>query len=232
MRPHIIVIHRSRGPIAPYLDRIDHVANIVTYVCAAQVLHRIPAHEAAEVVVFDGAEPVDDAVRGLIDRHGVPKRLVAISETDLLTAAQLRAEFGIAGDLPAHALPFRDKLVMYATAAAAAVPVPAFAAATSVSDVSEFVQQQGYPALLKPRMGSASIGIVRLSAAADLAELPDLDSEPFLVQRFCPTRPDPSMESGRVPNLGPGGAPGTSTASWTSPAANIAGGQSISTILH
>jgi hypothetical protein len=185
-RPHILVIHRSRGPIAPYRERIDHTVHTVTYVCAAQVLHRIPRHAAAEVVVFDGHEPVDDAVRGLIGRHGVPERLVAISETDLLTAARLRAEFGIAGDLPAHALPFRDKLVMYDTVAASGVPVPAFGDVHSVEDVAEFARRQGFPVLLKPRLGAASLGIVRLSAPADLAGLPDLHGEPFLVQRFCP----------------------------------------------
>ncbi|WP_067666285.1 ATP-grasp domain-containing protein [Nocardia miyunensis] len=186
MRPHILVIHRSRGPIAPYLERIDHTAHVVTYVCAAQVLHRVPRHAAAEVVVFDGAEPVDDAVRGLADRHGVPERIVAISETDLLTAAQLRSEFGIAGDLPAHALPFRDKLVMYQRAAAAGVAVPAFADATDTVAVSAFARRYGFPVLVKPRLGAASRDIVTLSSAADLVGMPDLHAEPFLAQRFCP----------------------------------------------
>ncbi|MBF6302872.1 biotin carboxylase [Nocardia amamiensis] len=186
MRPHILVIHRSRGPIAPYLERIDHTANVVTYVCAAQVRHRIPQHAAAEVVVFDGTEPVDDAVRALASRHGVPERIVAISETDLLTAAQLRSEFGIAGDPPAQALPFRDKLVMYERAAAAGVAVPAFADAPDSAAIVEFAQRYGFPVLVKPRLGAASRDILTLSSAADLADLPDLHAEPFLVQRFCP----------------------------------------------
>ncbi|MET9029361.1 hypothetical protein ABZW96_27650 [Nocardia sp. NPDC004168] len=186
MHPHILVVHRSRGPIAPYLERIDHTAYIVTYVCAAQVLHSIPRHAAAEVVVFDGTEPVDDAVRRLAARHGVPERIVAISETDLLTAAQLRSEFGIAGDPPEHALPFRDKLVMYERAAAAGVAVPVFADATDSVAISAFARQYGFPVLVKPRLGAASRDIVTLSSAADLADLPNLLEEPFLVQRFCP----------------------------------------------
>ena len=186
MRPHILVIHRSRGPVAPYLERIDHSANTVTYVCAAQVLHRIPRHAAAEVVVFDGAEPVDDAVRGLAGRHGVPDRIIAISETDQLTAAQLRSEFGIAGDPPEHALPFRDKLVMYERTAAAGIAVPAFADAPDHAAISAFTRRHGFPALVKPRLGAASRDIVTLWSAADLTDLPDLRAEPFLVQRFCP----------------------------------------------
>lgn len=186
MRPHILVIHRSRGPIAPYLEAIDHAAHEVTYVCAAQVLHRIPQHAAAEVVVFDGAEPVDDAVRGLARRHGVPERIVAISETDLLQAAHLRSEFGIAGDPPAHALPFRDKLVMYERAAAAGVAVPTFADAPDAAAISAFTRRSGFPVLVKPRLGLGSRDILTLSSAADLVDLPDLHREPFLVQRFCP----------------------------------------------
>ncbi|MEV5652084.1 hypothetical protein AB0L57_27885 [Nocardia sp. NPDC052254] len=186
MRPHILVIHRSRGPMAPYLERIDHTANIVTYVCAAQVLHRIPHDAAVEVAVFDGTDPVDDAVRRLVDRHGVPERIVAISEADLLVAACLRSEFGIEGDLPAHTLPFRDKLVMYQRAVAAGVATPAFADAPAAAAISAFAREYGFPVVVKPRLGAGSRDIVALSTAGDLDDLPDLSSEPFLVQSFCP----------------------------------------------
>ncbi|WP_067694134.1 ATP-grasp domain-containing protein [Nocardia jejuensis] len=186
MRPHILVIHRSRGPIVAYLDHIDHTTNTVTYVCATQVLDRIPQHAATETVIFDDTEPVHDIVRTLITRHGIPERIVAISETDLLTAAQLRSEFGIAGDTPAHALPFRDKLVMYERATAAGIAVPAFADAPNATAISTFARRFGWPVLVKPRLGAASRDIVTLRHAAELANLPDLQDEPFLVQRLCP----------------------------------------------
>lgn len=186
MRQHIVVIHRSRGPLVPYFDCIDHSANVVTYVCAEQVLDRIPAYAAAEVLTSSSADDVASSVRDLASRHGVPHRIVAISEFDLLVAAQLREEFDIAGDRLDHVRAFRDKLLMCAKVAAAGVSLPAFADAPDRNAVLEFAAQHGVPLVVKPRYGATSRDVVVLTSVEELSLLPDLDAEPFLVQRFCP----------------------------------------------
>ncbi|WP_194290906.1 ATP-grasp domain-containing protein [Nocardia aurantia] len=146
----------------------------------------VPAELAAEVVTLDDMSEVAAAVRALAQRFGRPERIVALSEFDLLVAAQLRAEFGIAGDRPDYVLRFRDKLVMGEAVRAAGVSAPDFRAAPDAAAVTEFAREYGYPLIVKPRLGAGSAGILKLDGPADLVRLPDLAAEPYLVQVFCP----------------------------------------------
>ncbi|MFD8244800.1 acetyl-CoA carboxylase biotin carboxylase subunit family protein [Nocardia sp. NPDC059691] len=179
------VIHRVRGVDVPYTERIDHVRNLVTYVCASGLPDGIP-EQAAAVTVLDGATPVHGAVRDLAARFGTPERIVALHEFDLFAAAELRAEFDIPGDRAEYVTRFRDKLTMAQAVAARNVSVPAFRAAPDLSSVAEFATASGFPIIVKPRFGAGSRDVVKLNSEADLAALPDLASEPFLVQEFCP----------------------------------------------
>ncbi|WP_063046472.1 ATP-grasp domain-containing protein [Nocardia pseudovaccinii] len=186
MPPHVTVIHRVRGVDVPYLERIDHNADVVTYICAKDLIDGIPRHAAAAVELLEDMANAPDAVRALAARFGTPDRIVALHEFDLLTAAQLRREFGIAGDSPDYVLPFRDKLVMGATVATAGVPTPAFTHVGDVESIMDFAAVHGFPLIVKPRLGAGSKDVIRLNSIDDCAALPDLSAEPFLVQRFCP----------------------------------------------
>ncbi|MEC3920359.1 ATP-grasp domain-containing protein [Nocardia sp. CDC160] len=186
MRPHILVIHRTRGPAVPYLDHIDHDMKAVTYICAENARDRVPVRAAAEVVTFQTEEGVPIAARELTNRHGLPERIVALDELDLLTAAALREIYDIDGDRLDHVLPFRDKLLMYTSVAGTGIAVPAFSAAPDPAAVLEFGARHSFPLIVKPRLGATSRDIRTLWSPEDVAELPDLDAEPFLVQQFCP----------------------------------------------
>ncbi|MGO4618216.1 acetyl-CoA carboxylase biotin carboxylase subunit family protein [Nocardia sp. 2YAB30] len=186
MQQHVTVIHRVRGVDVPYTERIDHGANLVTYVCARSVLDGIPTQAAAAVTVLDDMSLVPAAVRDLAARFGTPERIVAMHEYDLMTAAELRVEFDIPGDRPEYVMRFRDKLSMADTIAAQNVVIPAYSDAPDVRAVMEFAADQGFPLIVKPRLGGGSRDIIKLDSEADISELLDLSSEPFLVQRFCP----------------------------------------------
>ncbi|MET8876315.1 hypothetical protein [Nocardia sp. NPDC004604] len=186
MQSHVTVIHRVRGVDVPYLERIDHVSNSVTYVCPRSVLDGIPVHAAAAVTILDDMALVPAAVRDLAARFGTPERIVALHEFDLLTAAELRAEFDLPGDRPEYAVRFRDKLSMGETVREQGVSVPAFRAAPDVAAIREFASEHRFPLIVKPRLGAGSRDVVKLDSAEDLSILPDLSAEPFLVQEFCP----------------------------------------------
>jgi len=186
VQPHVVVIHQSRGLGIPYLDRIDHVANAVTYVCVRNLLDRVPGHAAAAVAEVDDPAAIPHAVRDLAARFGVPERIVALSERDILAAAYLREELGVPGQRPDHALRFRDKLVMSEVVGSSGISLPPFQAAGHGGDVAKFAEVYGFPLIVKPRLGSGSRSVVKINASEDFSALPDLDSEPFLVQNFCP----------------------------------------------
>lgn len=186
MQPHVTVIHRTRGAVVPYLDHLDHDSVAVSYVCSQAARHRIPEREAAAVHILEDMTGVSASVRAMAARFGTPQRIVTVSEFDLLTAAELRAEFDLPGDRPERVRVFRDKLAMYSAAATGGVPTPAFGDAPDTAAITRFAQLHGFPLIVKPRFGSGSRDVVKLHSAADLTALPDLAAEPFLVQRFCP----------------------------------------------
>ncbi|MFZ3470507.1 ATP-grasp domain-containing protein [Streptomyces sp. 4.24] len=189
-RPHILVLHRWRDTHAHYTDYLDHAAAHVTYVSTELGRASLPPAAAAVVAVglTDDLPAVRAAVTGLAARFGTPARLVALNEGDLDTAALIREEFAIPGQHTAELAVFRDKLTMCRTAAAAGLPVPAFAPAPDPAAVTAFGEAHGWPVVVKPHRGTASRGVVRVDRAEDVAEVPGLAAalagEPYLVQSY------------------------------------------------
>ncbi|MFI5616756.1 acetyl-CoA carboxylase biotin carboxylase subunit family protein [Streptomyces sp. NPDC051567] len=189
-RPHLIVLHRWRDTHARYADYLDHEAHRVTYVSTELGRASLP-RAAAEVVTVgltDDLPAVRGAVAALVARFGAPRRLVALNEGDLDTAALIREEFAIPGQTSAGLAVFRDKLLMCRTARAAGLPVPAFAPAPDPDAVREFAAAHGWPLVVKPHRGTASRGVVLVRSAAELDTLTGLGAalaaEPHLVQAF------------------------------------------------
>lgn len=187
MSEHIIVIHRWRGRQAHYDEYVDHRTHTVTYVTTTLGRASVPRDAAATevVAVIDDVELVWRAVAELRARFGVPRRVIALNEGDLDTAALIRERLGCRGQTPDELIPFRDKLVMSRTVAAAGIPTPACADAPDEAAVREFAAEHGWPVVVKPRKGTASRGVARLDSAADLPKLRGLPPEPLLVQVFC-----------------------------------------------
>ncbi|WP_216902501.1 ATP-grasp domain-containing protein [Nocardia alni] len=186
MLPHVTVLHRVRGIEVPYLERIDHHTNSVTYICMRNATDGIPADMAARVAIVDDMAEAAVIMRDLIHTFGTPEHLVSLSEFDQVAAAELRAEFGIAGYEPEQILGFRDKLVMGTRVTSAGTQAPPFADAPDTTAVEKFAEVHGYPLIIKPRLGAASRDIVRIDSADDMSLVPDLTNEPYLVQLFCP----------------------------------------------
>ncbi|AKN71687.1 biotin carboxylase [Streptomyces sp. PBH53] len=188
MNRHIVILHRWRDRHAHYEDYLDHRTHHVTYVTTALAQDSVPAEAAAVLVVpaTDDTAAVWRAVTELRARFGPPARLLALNEGDLDTAAAVRERLGCAGQTPAELARFRDKLTMNRIVAEAGVPTPRFADAPDEHAVRAFADRHGLPVVVKPRRGTASRGVVRLAAAADLPQLAALPPEPRLVQEYCP----------------------------------------------
>lgn len=94
--------------------------------------------------------------------------IVALSEVDLVRAAELRERLGLAGQSVASALAFRDKFVMKCYARDAGINVASMAAVGSPLDLISFVETNGYPLVVKPRTGAGTGGVVVLHNQKDL----------------------------------------------------------------
>ncbi|SDH92900.1 hypothetical protein SAMN05192558_103248 [Actinokineospora alba] len=185
MSEHVVVIHRWRDSHALYARYLDHAAFRVSYVTTPMGRQSVPADVAdiVEVAATDDLPAVFQAVTELVERHGPPARVVALNEGDLDTAAVVRGLFGCPGQTRAELAPFRDKLAMTTRVADAGLRAPAFADAPDAEVVAAFAAEHGWPLIVKPRLGTASRGVLRLDGPADLAAVDA--TEPRLVQTYC-----------------------------------------------
>ncbi|MFI7667845.1 acetyl-CoA carboxylase biotin carboxylase subunit family protein [Nocardia sp. NPDC049526] len=90
------------------------------------------------------------------------------SEDDVLRSARLRDRLGLPGQTLESARAYRDKLIMKDTAARAGVKVPRRRAIDRPTDLMEFTEEVGLPVVVKPRRGSASIGVRILRGRSDV----------------------------------------------------------------
>jgi biotin carboxylase len=88
--------------------------------------------------------------------------VVALEEYDIVTAAQIREHLGLPGMGTTTARCFQDKLAMRARARDVGIPQPEFVPLINYEVVDDFMKRTSAPWMLKPRIGSSSMGIRRL----------------------------------------------------------------------
>lgn len=140
---------------------------------------------AIQVVPDTSIETVLPVARELSSRWGPFAGVVGLSEFDVLTAAQVREDLGVAGDRPSFVLRFRDKPLMKRLVAAAGLRAPMFSDVTPRSRATELVGAVGLPMIVKPRAGAASAGVRRVDTTTELERIleqaePDLECEEFV----------------------------------------------------
>ncbi|RJO70698.1 ATP-grasp domain-containing protein [Nocardia panacis] len=196
---HIVVVNRwprfSDGArwdneLTRYEEFIDHVANRVSYI--------VDAGGAAGVLVdptliahLEQIEDVNDvdllraAVQRTVDRVGPVDSLIALSEFTLGIAARIREELGIAGPTIDEVARYRDKVRMKQVVAAAGIRAPRFAPCANADAVRDFARRVGYPVVLKPVDGAASIGVHEVDDSAALERvLSAIDLSGYEVEEF------------------------------------------------
>ncbi|MFE9328007.1 acetyl-CoA carboxylase biotin carboxylase subunit family protein [Nocardia sp. NPDC052278] len=89
-------------------------------------------------------------------------RIIALSECDLVRAAELRDHLDIPGQRLASATAFRNKSVMKSLAGGAGLRVPEHRLVDSVSTLMDFADGHPDGVVVKPVDGSGSVGVVVL----------------------------------------------------------------------
>lgn len=195
VKTNIIILNRvplSRSPYHEWLDLDAHALYLLTDAGTADDLG--PARAAyAEIHEFEHYvhnANVELCARALGQRIAV-EAIVAYSEVDQIRAARCRQALGVPGQDLVSALAFRDKLDMRDRCRAAGLAGPAYARIDDVGDLRGFIDANGYPVVVKPRLSTASRSVVRLDDDADLARFlvrglyTDIDvGPPAMVEAF------------------------------------------------
>ncbi|MCC3767316.1 acetyl-CoA carboxylase biotin carboxylase subunit family protein [Streptomyces sp. UNOC14_S4] len=179
---NIVILHRIPFARFRYDLAVDHQKHTVRYLCLTGDPGGLPAGAEWRVVEAGAGD-----ARSLAERHAdwlsAADHLIARSEYDLLTAADLRERFRIPGDVQSDVLPVRDKWLMRTLARQAGIPQPSF------WSNQEF--RRNPPAtgtyLVKPRLEASSTGI-QLGTPTQILAQPAVrdDVDGYFVEEFVP----------------------------------------------
>ncbi len=127
--------------------------------------HWLTHYEEVRNVTDEGQ--VLGAVRR-IQRFKPIQRLEAVVEAHIMPCAKVREAAGIPGTSVRTAFLCRDKPAMKEVLRAGGVPCAASTAASTLAEVRAFVEQVGYPIIVKPRDGAGASGAARCDSDAEL----------------------------------------------------------------
>uniref|UniRef100_A0A7S0B870 ATP-grasp domain-containing protein n=1 Tax=Pyrodinium bahamense TaxID=73915 RepID=A0A7S0B870_9DINO len=99
---------------------------------------------------------------------GEPDGIATVVELSVATVARLAEATGLPGPPPEAVDAARDKHRTRGILAAAGLPTPPHWAVESEADLAQAAQEVGFPAVLKPVSGAASLGVKKVESEAQL----------------------------------------------------------------
>jgi phosphoribosylaminoimidazole carboxylase (NCAIR synthetase) len=138
------------------------------------------------------------AVDALTQRLGLPDRLFGAYEQLQVPLAELRARLGVPGLPVQAAVNFRDKAQMKDVLRAAGVPCARHALVSMPAEALAFVEEVGFPLVVKPPAGAGSVATFRVERQDQLeralAAAAPAPGRPALLEEFV-TGDEHSLET-------------------------------------
>lgn len=172
-----LVLHRGSLRANPYERWLDGLDTPIVLLGSREQLD-LHAEELPTGPPYVHSEALSDYDHGahvarraaeLIGTYRVTD-IVACQECDIERAAVLRERFGLRGQRPGAAVPYRDKWVMKQTAMAAGIAVAPHTLLRTPEDLDAFTAVHGLPVVVKPRRGAGSIGLRILRTQQEYAQ--------------------------------------------------------------
>lgn len=173
-----LVLNRTPLTVVRFAEWLgaDHEAVLLTDTAAVST---DPREREAQLAGYAHVELIDDFhFNPLVESQALAMHrkwgfdgVIALSEFDLLRAARLRELIGVPGQDVASATAFRDKLTMKRILEEAGVPLAPYAPVSNLADLLGFVEQYGYPVVVKPRRGGGSMDVHVLHDELDVDTL-------------------------------------------------------------
>ncbi|MFE2914312.1 acetyl-CoA carboxylase biotin carboxylase subunit family protein [Kitasatospora indigofera] len=171
--PKVLLLSRqplATRPLQEWLDRTaDEIVLLTTPKAVAGAPDTLAEHFPQHGLVDDYHSWAAERFAEETARRYGADLVASTSESDVLRAARLRARLGLPGQDVASATAYRDKVVMKRLARAAGIAVPAFAPVDSPADLMDFIEAEGLPAVVKPRLGAGAEGVAILRGPHDVA---------------------------------------------------------------
>jgi hypothetical protein len=156
------IIILNKNPLSAYPAHIavgrstDSLLVTTAEIARASDSEDLRAFSALKLVSDYHSWEVDQIVRDYSSAGYCIGRIVSMAECDVIRTARLREQLGIPGQSLESAYAYRDKLIMNTRSRAHGIPVPDFQKIDNPTDLMEFVEESGFPVILKPRFGAGS----------------------------------------------------------------------------
>ena len=175
---------------SPMIEAALRLTHIRLAVVAQQPLAELAPAMGSQLVAHwqvadvTNAEQLAGAVSAIAGAHGAVARCFAAYEQCQLPLAQVRERLGIPGLPAAAAHSFRDKARMKNVLRAAGVPVARHQLVHDPADARRFVNEVGFPIVVKPPAGAGAKATERVRTVAELEQV---------LQRYAPSAHDPML---------------------------------------
>jgi hypothetical protein len=180
---HLLVINRYDDEFSDYSNYIDHTKIDVSYITLTEKSKLIdPEISAYVIAVTDlSRELVLSAASNIHNKLPIDF-VIAFSEYDLDVAALIRTKLNINGSKVTDNQLVRNKANMKAALSGSSIRYPYYSEVSSREDILNFCQKYDYPIILKPQVGAASDGVVKIEKIDDIPDL--INFENYEVEEY------------------------------------------------
>lgn len=155
------------------------------------------------------AQAVLRAVQAYEREHGMtPAAAIPMNDFTVRAAALLTEHYGLHGNGAQTITHCRDKFVMKQLLQNAGLPVPQFAAFSTLEELKAHIGRMGLPVVIKPREMAGSLGVLKIASPQDIepafrrsvADVISLNGEAhapedlFQVEEYLPAQREVSVE--------------------------------------
>lgn len=193
--PHVVFIAprflENTNRYVKAFAELDITLSLISGDPATSITPSVRRRIAGHYRVDNCLDPVQltTAVRAITTSIGKVDRLAGVLEELQEPMAAVRDAVGIEGLTSELARNFRDKDRMKAVLRAKGLPVAKSTLARSRDDIAAFIDQVGYPVIVKPQAGLGSRATYRIENAQELAALtPPTATQPVQVEEFVRAR--------------------------------------------
>lgn len=133
-----------------------------------EMRERVPIYQVEEITSY---ENLLHAARAFQPKYGRPRRILAINEQIQVPVAQVREALGVDGMSVDTIVGFRDKARMKTLFREGGVPCARHVGASSKEQARKFLQEVGFPVVVKPIDGAAAQATFKVKSPDMLEEI-------------------------------------------------------------
>jgi hypothetical protein len=166
----ILILNRVSHDLAPYKKWLEHLGEDLLLLTAVDYEGSFNPDDYAYMESFSNYNHngnVELRAIELYDKYPY-RAVIGLSERDVLRSAYLRGRFGLEGQSWESAWNFRSKIKMKELANGHNLPCPIYRKIENSFDLLEFVEEYGFPLVLKPIDSAGSIGTTVIETYEEL----------------------------------------------------------------